>query len=78
LFTSQTEELLKHFKMLALVMYRHFDLVDLHQQHAIDSAHALKDILLCIHHDSLSLDDYYLAINELLRGALTSLAACFD
>jgi hypothetical protein len=77
LFTSQTEELLKHFKMSALAMYRCFDLVDLQQQHAIDSACALKDVLLCIHHDLLSLDDYYLAINELLRGALTTLAACF-
>jgi hypothetical protein len=78
LFTSQTEELLKHFKMSASAMYRRFDLMDLHQQHAIDSVCTLKDILLHIHHDSLSLDDYYLAINELLRGALTSLAAHFD
>jgi hypothetical protein len=78
LFTSRTEELLKHFKMLASAMYRRFDLMDLHQQHAIDSVRTLKDVLLHIHHDSLSLDDYYLTINELLRGALTSLTARFD
>jgi hypothetical protein len=59
-------------------MYRHFDLMEFQQQHAIDSASALKDVLLHIHHDSMSLDDYYLTINELLRGALTSLASRFD
>ncbi|KAF9521095.1 hypothetical protein BS47DRAFT_1386788 [Hydnum rufescens UP504] len=59
-------------------MYRRFDLMDLQQQHAVDSARALKDVLLRIHNDSFSLDDYYLTINELLRGVLTSFVACFD
>jgi hypothetical protein len=64
--------------MSASAMYRHFDLVDLQQQHAIDSACVLKDVLLHIHYDSFSLDDYYLRVNKLLRGALTSLSTHFD
>ncbi|KAF9511612.1 hypothetical protein BS47DRAFT_1394994 [Hydnum rufescens UP504] len=78
LFTKQTEKLLKHFKMSTSAMYRCFDLMDLQQQYAMDSARALKDILLHIHNNSFSLDDYYLTINELLRGILTSFIAHFD
>jgi hypothetical protein len=75
---SRTKELLKNYKLTTSMMHRHFDLMDLQKQHAVDSVHALKDILLCIHHDSFSLDDYYLVINELLRGALTLLASQFN
>jgi hypothetical protein len=71
----RTKELLKNYKQMTSMMCRHFDLMDLQQQHAVDLVHALKDILLHIHHDSFFLDDYYLVINELLRGALTSLAS---
>jgi hypothetical protein len=78
ILNQRTRELLKNHKQMASTMYWHFDLMEFQQQHAIDSAHALKDVLLHIHHNSMSLDDYYLTINELLRGALTSLAGWFD
>jgi hypothetical protein len=78
ILNQRTRELLKNHKQMASTMYQCFDLMELQQQHAIDSACALKDVLLHIHHDSMSLDDYYLTINELLRGALTSLASRFN
>jgi hypothetical protein len=78
ILNQRTRELLKNHKQTVSTMYWHFDLMEFQQQHAIDSACTLKDVLLRIHHDSMSLDDYYLAINELLRGALTLLAGWFD
>jgi hypothetical protein len=59
-------------------MYKCFDLMEVQQQHAMKLVHVLKDVLLRIHHGSFSLDDYYLMVNELLRGALTSMAAHFN
>jgi hypothetical protein len=78
ILNQRTGELLKNHKQTASTMYQHFDLMEFQQQHAINSAHALKDVLLHIHHDLMSLDDYYVAINELLRGGLTLLAGRFD
>jgi hypothetical protein len=77
MFHQRTEDLIKNFRLTTSAMNRRFDLMDLQQQHAVDAARALKDVLLRIHHDSFSLDDYYLAINELLRGALTLLTVRF-
>ena len=72
--TQRTNDLLKDFKKSTTTMYRRFDAIEVHQQQAADTAHAIKDVLLRVHNDSFSINDYFVATNELLRGALTALA----
>jgi hypothetical protein len=57
---------------------RQFDSISVQQIHAMEAVHSLKDVLLRIHNDSFSLEDYYLMINELIHRALTSLSEHVD
>jgi hypothetical protein len=43
-----------------------------------DVTYAIKDVLLRVHNDSFSLNDYFVVTNELLRGALTAMAQEID
>ena len=74
MITQYTNDLLKNFKKSTSTMYRWFDAIDIHQQQAADTAYMIKDVLLRIHNDLFSLNDYFVAMNELLHGALMALA----
>ncbi|KAF9508752.1 hypothetical protein BS47DRAFT_1397543 [Hydnum rufescens UP504] len=76
--TYRTEELTKHFKASTSSMFKQFDTIEVLQQQASDSAYLLKHILLRVHNKSMTLDNYYQMINELLIGALTTIAQKVD
>jgi hypothetical protein len=70
----RSEELLKNFRQSTSAMFKQFDTIEVLQQSASDLAFALKNVLLQVHNDAMSLDDYYHIINKLILGALTTLS----
>jgi hypothetical protein len=75
---KRTDEALRNLKKTTSGIHRRFDAVEILQRQAIDTARALKEVLLRIHSDEFSMDDYYSAVRELMRGALTSMSNQFD
>jgi hypothetical protein len=75
---SRTDDLLRNLKKTTAGVYKRFDAVDVLQQQAIEAARALKDVLLRVHNDEFSMDDYYTVVHELMRGALTTMSHQYD
>jgi hypothetical protein len=65
---------MRNFRQSTSVMFKQFDTIEVLQQSALDSAFALKNVLLQVHNDAMSLDNYYHIINKLILRALTTLS----
>jgi hypothetical protein len=77
-FARRTEDLLKNLKGATAASHNRLDAITAHQGRAIESAYAVQKLMLRVHTNSLSVDDYYTVANEVFRGAISAMISKVD
>jgi hypothetical protein len=77
-FSKRTEEMLKNLKSSAATSHNRLDAITEHQGRAIESAYAVQKLMLRVHGESLTTDDYYTVANEVMRGAIAAMMSKVD